>query len=214
MALLHTLMTENRVRTLSTPSLLTRDNQQATWSRGQKIPFLQSADTGSLVDNLTQPLFNYDFIDPPVGINITITPHIAKSQAGPGGKRTIGLEVEQIQASNFLGFTDFNAPLTDESIISAYIDVEDGQQIVAGGMIRSQQQETESKVPILGDIPFIGRLFKSKQTVIENSEIVIIITPHIVDIQNPGDLDKLRKQADEWRLNGQNGANEEENKEK
>ena len=159
LGLLHTLMRENKVRTLSTPSLLTRDNQEATWSRGRTIPFLQSVDTGSLLsNNVNQPLFNYDFIDPPVGINITITPHIAKSQAGPDGKRTIGLDIDQIQASNFIEFTDFNAPITEDSSISAYIDVEDGQQIVVGGMIKSKQQEIENKVPILGDIPLIGRL--------------------------------------------------------
>ena len=202
MGLLHTLMRENKVKTLSTPSLLTRDNQQATWSRGRTIPYLQSVDTTSLLgEGVNQPLFNYDFISPPVGINITITPHIAKSLQEADGKRTIGLDIEQIQASNFIEFTDFNAPITEDSSISAYIDVEDGQQIVVGGMIKSKQQEIESKVPILGDIPLIGRLFMRTETVSENSEIVIIITPHIVDIKNPEDLDKLRKKADKWRSN-------------
>ena len=204
MGLLHTLMRENKVKTLSTPSLLTRDNQQATWSRGRTIPFLQSVDTTSLLgDGVNQPLFNYDFIDPPVGINITITPHIAKSEEGSDGKRTIGLDIDQIQASNFIEFTDFNAPITEDSSISAYIDVEDGQQIVVGGMIKSKQQEIESKVPFLGDIPFIGRLFKSTETVSQNSEIVIIITPHIVDIKNPEDLEKLQEEADKWRSNSE-----------
>ena len=204
MGLLHTLMRENKVKTLSTPSLLTRDNQQATWSRGRTIPYLQSVDTTSLLgEGVNQPLFNYDFITPPVGINITITPHIARSREGSDGKRTIGLDIEQIQASNFIEFTDFNAPITEDSSISAYIDVEDGQQIVVGGMIKSKQQEIESKVPILGDIPFIGRVFKRTEKVSENSEIVIIITPHIVDIKNPADLEKLRKEADNWRSNNE-----------
>lgn len=202
MGLLHTLMRENKVKTLSTPSLLTRDNQQATWSRGRTIPYLQSVDTTSLLgEGVNQPLFNYDFITPPVGINITITPHIARSREGSDGKRTIGLDIEQIQASNFIEFTDFNAPITEDSSISAYIDVEDGQQIVVGGMIKSKQQEIENKVPILGDIPFIGRIFKRTEKVSENSEIVIIITPHIVDIKNPEDLDKLRKETEKWRSN-------------
>lgn len=214
MALLHTLMRENKVRTLSTPSLLTRDNQQATWNRGRKIPFLQSVDTRSVLgNNVSQPLFNYSFIDPPVGINITLTPHIAKSQEGPEGKRTIGLDIDSIEASNFIEFTSFNAPITETSSISAYIDVEDGQQIVVGGMIKSKQQKTENKVPILGDIPFLGRLFKGTENVTENSEIVIIITPHIIDIRNPDDLERLKKQADEWRSNGKNGTKEPGNKE-
>ena len=171
-------MRENKVQTLSTPVLLTRDSRAATWSSGRRIPYLQSVDTTSILGETTaQPLFNYDFIDPPVGINISLTPYIAKSQAGEDGKRTIGLDITNISASNFIEFTDFNAPITDDNSISVYIDVEDGQQIVVGGIIRKKQKQVENKLPILGDIPLLGRLFKSTETAIEDTEIVIIITP-------------------------------------
>ena len=224
MALLHTLMRQNKVRTLSTPSLLTRDNQPATWQSGRRIPYLQGVDDRGVItagenqvsqpvfNQFSQPLYNYDFIDPPVGISVSLTPHIAKSQEGPEGKRTIGLEIESIQASSFIEFTDFNAPITEINEISAYIDVEDGQQIVVGGIIRSSQQEIESKVPILGDIPFIGGLFKKTATETKNAEIVMIITPHIIDIRNPEDRVKLGVQAEKWRNNG-NGIKEQNNKE-
>ncbi|RKU11232.1 hypothetical protein C6503_18850 [Candidatus Poribacteria bacterium] len=203
MALLHTLMRENKVQTLSTPSLLTRDSTAATWSSGRRIPFLQSVDTTSILgEAVSQPLFNYDFIDPPVGINIDITPYIAKSQTGEDGKRTIGLQINNISASNFIEFTDFNAPITDDNAISVHIDVEDGQRIVVGGIIRKKQKQVENKLPILGDIPLLGRLFKSTETAIENTEIVIIITPHIVDIKNEDDLEKLKEKADNWQSNG------------
>ena len=166
-----------------------------------------------MFNQFSQPLYNYDFIDPPVGISVSLTPHIAKSQEGPEGKRTIGLEIESIQASSFIEFTDFNAPITEINEISAYIDVEDAQQIVVGGIIRSSQQEIESKVPILGDIPFIGGLFKKTATETKNAEIVMIITPHIIDIRNPEDRVKLGVQAEKWRNNG-NGIKEQNNKEK
>ena len=203
MALLHTLMRENKVQTLSTPSLLTRDSTAATWSSGRRIPYLQSVDTTSILGETTaQPLFNYDFIDPPVGINIDLIPYIAKSKAGENGKRTIGLQINNISASNFIEFTDFNAPITDDNSISVHIDVEDGQQIVVGGIIRKKQKQVESKLPILGDIPLLGRLFKSTENAIEDAEIVIIITPHIVDIKNPDDLEKLKEKAGNWQNNG------------
>ncbi len=203
MALLHTLMRENKVQTLSTPSLLTRDSWNATWSSGRRIPYLQSVDTTSILgETVSQPLFNYDFIDPPVGINISLTPYIAKSQVGKDGKRTIGLDIENISASNFIEFTDFNAPITDDNAISVYIDVEDGQQIVVGGIIRKKQKQVETKLPVLGDLPFIGRLFKNTETAVEDAEIVIIITPHIVDIKNPEDIEKLKEKADNWQNNG------------
>ena len=203
MSLLHALMRENKVQTLSTPSLLTRDSWNATWSSGRRIPYLQSVDTTSILgEAVSQPLFNYDFIDPPVGINISLTPYIAKSQVSEDSKRTIGLDIENISASNFIEFTDFNAPITDDNALSVYIDVEDGQQIVVGGIIRKKQKEVENKLPILGDIPLIGRLFKNTETAIEDTEIVIIITPHIVDIKNPEDLEKLKEKAQEWQNNG------------
>ena len=214
MALLHTLMRENKVQTLSTPSLLTRDSWNATWSSGRRIPYLQSVDTTSILGGtVSQPLFNYDFIDPPVGINISLTPYIAKSQVGEDGKRTIGLDIENISASNFIEFTDFNAPITDDNSISVYIDVEDGQQIVVGGIIRKKQKQVENKLPILGDIPLIGRLFKNTETAVEDTEIVIIITPHIVDIKNPEDLEKLKEKADDWQSNGTTRMEEETPKE-
>ena len=203
LSLLHALMRENKVQTLSTPSLLTRDSWNATWSSGRRIPYLQSVNTTSILgDAVSQPLFNYDFIDPPVGINISLTPYIAKSQVVEGGKRTIGLDIENISASNFIEFTDFNAPITDDNAISVYIDVEDGQQIVVGGIIRKKQKQIENKLPILGDIPLIGRLFKNTETGVENTEIVIIITPHIVDIKNPEDMEKLKEKSQDWQNNG------------
>ena len=212
MALIHTLMKENKVRTLSTPSILTRDNQEAVFSRGRRIPYLQSVETtyqqtGGNQSNQNnqgdqgggatfmfggQPLYNYDFLDN-VGVNVTITPHIARTQVSEEGKRTIGLDITEIRASNFLEFTDFNAPITEDSSISAYIDVEDGQSILIGGMIKSKQQNIETKIPVLGSIPLFGRLFKKTETVVEDSEIIMIITPHIVDIKSKDDRERLEE---------------------
>ena len=216
MALLHTLMRQNKVKTLSTPSLLARDNTAVSWSSGRRIPYLQSINVSSntIDGGVSQPLYNYDFIDPPVGINIDLIPHITRSKSDTNGLRTIGLEIEQIQASNFIEFTDFNAPITEDRTFSGYIDIQDGQQIVVGGMIKSKQTEVENKVPFLGDIPLIGGLFRSTETIVENSEVVILITPHIVDMQNADDIEKLKQRADEWRHNGskemQSGSNQDE----
>ncbi len=203
-ALLHTLIRENKVKTLSTPTITTRDSRPATWSSGRRIPYLQSVDTNSILgDTATQPLFNYDFIDPPVGINISLTPYIARSQVGKDGKRTIGLDITNISASNFIEFTDFNAPITDDNSLSAYVDVEDGQQLIVGGIIRKKQKQVENKVPFLGDIPLLGRLFKSTETEVQDTEIVFIITPHIFDIKQPGDIKKQKEIAEEWKKNGE-----------
>ncbi|MCY4401745.1 MAG: hypothetical protein OXD54_04140 [Candidatus Poribacteria bacterium] len=208
-ALLHTLIRENKVKTLSTPTITTRDSRPATWSSGRRIPYLQSVDTNSILgDTATQPLFNYDFIDPPVGINISLTPYIARSQAGEDGKRTIGLDITNISASNFIEFTEFNAPITDDNSLTAYVDVEDGQQLIVGGIIRKKQKEVENKVPFLGDIPLLGRLFKSTETEVQDTEIVFIITPHIFDIKQPDDIKKQKEIADDWQKNGKSSLEE------
>ena len=63
----------------------------------------------------------------------------------------------------------------------------------------------------MGDIPLIGGLFRSTETIVENSEVVILITPHIVDMQNADDIEKLKQRADEWRHNGSKEMQSESN---
>ena len=182
-ALLHALAKENKVRVLSTPSLLTRDNQEAELSRGKDIPYLQSARE----DQFGQVTYDYDFLQD-IGINIRITPHIAKTkELKEGEKRTVGPDIENMNVSSFIEWTDFNAPVTSDSTVSTYVDVEDGEQIVIGGMIKSETKSVTHKIPILGSIPFLGRLFKKTQDIVEDSELLILITPHIIDINRETD---------------------------
>ncbi len=188
MGFLHTLMRSNKVRTLSSPSFMVRDNQPATFVSGRDIPYLQSARTSDLLEG---QIFDFDFLQD-IGINISITPRIARMTAGDRGKRTIGLQIDQITASNFIEFTNFNAPLTEESTVSTFIDAEDGQQIVIGGLKKRKQQEVEEKVPVLGDLPLVGALFRRTENIAQDSEVVIVITPRIVDINNPEDRARMQ----------------------
>ena len=64
----------------------------------------------------------------------------------------------------------------------------------------------------MGDIPLIGSFFRSTETITENSEVVILITPHIVDMQNENDIEKLKQKADEWRHNGSKEMQPESNR--
>jgi len=187
LAFLHTLMRENKVRTLSRPSVQVRDNQQVVFSSGRDIPYLQSARTSDFVSG---QIFDFAFLND-IGINITITPHIARRVATASGKRTIGLEIQQIEASNFIEFTSFNAPVTESSSIQTYIDAEDGQQIVIGGLKKQKKQKVTDKVPLLGDLPLLGRLFKRTEDVTQESEIDVIITPHIININDVEDRARL-----------------------
>jgi len=193
-ALLHALAKENKVRVLSTPSLLTRDNQAATLSKGKDIPYLQSAQR----DQFGNIIYDYDFLQD-IGINIEITPHIAKmKELKEGEKRTVGLDITTMNVSSFIEYTDFNAPITSDSTVVTYVDVEDGEQIVIGGMIRSETTKVVHKIPILGSIPFLGRLFKKTQDITEDTELLILITPHIIDINKEEDKVILKELQDQF----------------
>jgi general secretion pathway protein D len=193
--LLHTLMRENKVRVLSTPTLLTRDNQMARLSKGKDIPYLESTQT----DQFGNVMYDYSFLED-IGITIEITPHIAKAglkKSTEGEKRTVGLDISTMNVSSFIEYTDFNAPITADSNVTTYVDVEDGESIVIGGMMKSEQKEVVHKIPILGSIPFLGRLFKKTENITEDTELLILITPHIIDIKKPEDMETLRKLQNE-----------------
>ncbi len=192
-ALLFNLMKENKVRTLASPSILVRDNKPATISIGKNIPYLERTQVSPVTEAET---LSFAYLEN-VGINIDIIPHISKAKATGEEKRTIGLEINQINTGDLLEYTIFNAPVTSSTTFSTYIDVEDGQQIVIGGLIRQKKQKTTYQVPILGSIPFIGRLFKRTDDTTENTEIIVLITPHIVNIKNAQDKEMLKRKQTE-----------------
>jgi len=198
-ATLNTLMEENKVEVLSAPSVLTRDNEPTALTRGRDIPYLKSVRT----DQFGQDIFDYDFVRD-VGITLNITPHIAKYSTKSktmkeGEKRTIGLEISKVNVSSFIEFTSFNAPVTANSNLSTYVDVEDGDQVAIGGMIKKETSKNLRKFPILGSIPFIGRLFNRTDDTVDNTQLWILITPHIIDINKPEDRETLRQLQEEQR---------------
>jgi len=198
-AVLNTLMEENKVEVLSAPSVLTRDNEPTTLTRGKNIPYLQSVRT----DQQGREVFDYAFLND-IGITINLTPHIAKYATKSkvmkeGEKRTIGLEINKINVSSFLEFTAFNAPVTANSDLSTYVDVEDGAQVAIGGMIKKESKKNLRKFPILGSIPFVGRLFNRTENTIDNTQLWILITPHIIDINKAEDRETLQQLQEEQR---------------
>jgi type II secretion system protein D len=198
-AALNTLMEENKVEVLSAPSVLTRDNEPTTLTRGKNIPYLQSVRT----DQYGREIYDYAFLND-IGITLNITPHIAKYATKSkvmkeGEKRTIGLEIAKVNVSSFLEFTAFNAPVTANSDLSTYVDVEDGAQVAIGGMIKKESKKNLRKFPILGSIPFVGRLFNRTENTIDNTQLWILITPHIIDINKAEDRETLQQLQEEQR---------------
>ncbi len=163
---LNALETDDRFRVLSTPRIFTSNNVEAEINISQSIPFIVS----QREDVSGNFIFNYSFQD--VGIVLTVTPHITANGM-------VTLDVTRT-ADDLVGFTDFNAPIVNQREASTTVSVMDGETIVLGGIMRTQVRTTVKKIPILGDIPILGELFKSTSRQDVKTELLVFLTPRIV----------------------------------
>lgn len=164
--LLMGLEKNTKVNILSTPRILTLDNHEAVINIGQEVPYLESTQETAGGGVLT----SYNFKD--VGVILTVMPRINKSD-------TVTMDVNQ-QINSLVEFTLFNAPVVAKREATASVTVKDGQTMIIGGIIEDNKTETINKVPILGSVPFIGKLFQREETNSEKTELMVFITPHIV----------------------------------
>ena len=165
-AMLHALTKDTKVNILSTPRIMTKNNQEAIINVGQAVPFLVSTQETATGGILTST----DFRD--VGVILTVTPRINRSG-------TVSLDVNQ-QINSLVEFTLFDAPIISTREASAFVTIKDKQTMVIGGMIKDDKTETVHKIPILGDIPLLGRLFRRTDMRVEKTELMVFITPHVV----------------------------------
>lgn len=174
------LSVAGKTEILSRPSILARNNQQATIMVGQRVPFITNSritDQGQTVNTVT-----YDDI----GIILRVTPFI-----------TADGMVEMIVTPEISALSDRTVPISD-TVESPVIDkrsadtvvvTPNGKTVVIGGLIEKQKTDQDRKVPILGDIPLLGYAFKRKVKVDVRTELLIFLTPFVV--QTPGEIAKL-----------------------
>jgi general secretion pathway protein D len=171
-AFLRALQRDTEVNVLSTPQLLTLDNEEAQITVAQNVPFPtgQAVGAGGVT---TQTIQRQD-----VGITLKITP-----QVNPGSdevKLKIYTEVSDVASGpeglnvNVLGITTFKRSA------QTVVTVRDKNTVVIGGLIRDSITDSEVKVPFLGDIPVIGWLFRSKSKRVEKTNLLLFITPYII----------------------------------
>jgi len=172
-ALLVALQGDADVNVLSTPNILTTDNQEAEIMVGENIPFItgqtQSAVTGG--GSILSTIERQD-----VGITLKLTPQITSDD-------NVRLEVyQEISSVTETPGLDPNVvgPSTNKRFANTTVIVKGGETIVIGGLIRDNITTAERKVPLLGDIPLLGWLFKSKTTKVEKVNLMLFITPHII----------------------------------
>ncbi len=166
-ALLSLSETDKNFNVLSTPQLLTVDNHEAELNIGNEIPVTANtriSDTGTQFST-------YEYKS--VGIKLKITPHITKSSA-------ITLDLYQ-EANDVLGATtSATLPTLTKRDIQTKVTVFDGKTVVIGGLIKNNKSVEETKIPLLGDIPILGWLFKRQSVSYNKTNLLVFITPHIV----------------------------------
>lgn len=173
---LNALKSDRKFQVLSTPRIFTSNNVEAQINISQSVPYVLSTREDQN-GNLT---FNYAFQD--VGIVLTVTPRITSNGY-------VTMDVSQT-ANDLQGFTDFNAPIVNQRQADTTVSVKDGETIILGGIIRSTVSSTVKKVPLLGDIPLLGQLFRSNDKNNVKTELLVFLTPRLV--KNDADAKALR----------------------
>ncbi|MBU1044162.1 MAG: hypothetical protein KJ915_07175 [Candidatus Omnitrophica bacterium] len=161
------LKTQENTKVLSTPRILASNNQESSITVGQEIPIIESSVT-DLVNNVTTVNFKYQ----DVGLGLKVTPRI--SQDGFVNLK-VHAELKDLSAK-----TLFDASIINKREADATVMVPDGHTVVLGGLMRDNDSIIENKVPLLGDIPFIGNLFKKTEKTTLKTELLIFLSPTIL----------------------------------
>lgn len=179
-ALFQALTSLTDVNVLSTPSIVTTDNEEAEIVVADVIPF----PTGSTVGETGVTVQTID--RQPVGIRLAITPQISE---GDFLNLNIHTEVSAVRdAPAGLNTAEFGIATTTRTADSSVV-VKNGQTIVIGGLVQDRESILENKVPLLGDVPLFGNLFKFKSRQSTKINLMILLTPRI--IENEGDMQKV-----------------------
>ncbi|RUM42266.1 MAG: type II secretion system protein GspD [Desulfurobacterium sp.] len=166
--LLNAYAKEGGVNVIATPQILTLDNEEAEINISKVIPY----STGMKYDANNNPVISYDYKD--VGITLKITPHITASGE-------VRLKIYE-KVEDVVGYAnaDQTAPITSKREAKTTVDVQDGQTLVIGGLIKNKKLTTVERVPVLGNLPVIGNLFKKTGHQIEKTNLLVFITPKVV----------------------------------
>lgn len=199
-AVLQAFQSDTDVRILSKPQLLTLDNEDAEITVGSNVPYVVRQDT---TIGTTTNYSNYEYKD--VGVTLKVTPQINKD-----GFVRLKLDqsvtkiVSQSASLNTSGTSLVLAPTTLKRTAKTTVTVKSGETVVIGGMIQDDTTDGISKVPLLGDIPFLGWLFKTKNTTTTKTNLFIFITPRVIEKQE--DATKIKDEKADYMRTLQEGS--------
>jgi general secretion pathway protein D len=172
-AILRALEGDADTNIISTPSVVTTDNEEATLNVGQEVPFVTGSftNTGTGTGGAVNPFQTIQRQQ--IGVKLAITPQINE---GNSMVLKISQEISNI-AQSAAGAVDL---ITNQRIVETTVIVDDGQILVLGGLLEDQLRESDQKVPVLGSIPIVGNLFRSRQTEKVKTNLAIFIRPTIL----------------------------------
>jgi general secretion pathway protein D len=173
-AILTAVEQTKQANVLSTPSVLTLDNHEATIVVGKEVSFTNGSYTSTGTNNSSTPGNPFQTIDrESVGITLKVTPRISEGD-------NVELEIMQ-ESSELAGAISAGGNQdTNERKIETTVVTRDGKVIVLGGLMQDKVRETEKKVPWLGDIPLLGRLFRFHGTDVVKTNLLVFIKPTIL----------------------------------
>ena len=179
---------------LSSPNILTLDNEEAVIEIGETVPFPTGGSLGSLAGaaGAAGGLGGYggfpsiSFTREDVGIILRLTPQINESD---WVTLDVYQEISEVKEGSTTDTLSSGGPTTTKRSAETHIAVQSNQTVVIGGLMQEVETESESKVPILGDIPLIGGLFRNKRKTKRKTNLLIFLTPHVID--GPEDLQEI-----------------------
>jgi type II secretory pathway component GspD/PulD (secretin) len=180
--LLRALDSDGKLQVLSRPQILARDNAPAEIQIGQQVPYPTGSNISQETGSVTTAIQYED-----IGVILKVTPHINVPEG------FINLEIEQeissISTSNIQISENLTAPVFNKNSVNTMVSIKDGETVVIGGLITTRKDHREAKVPFLGDIPVLGLLFKSLTDSYTKSELLVVLTPKLMDtVQKARDI--------------------------
>ena len=180
-AIVNAVKTDDDFRILSTPQVLTTDNEEARITVGENRPYQTQATTATSGGTFE----SFEYRD--VGKILKITPHVTEGRLV---RMNLSLEVTNIDRLS-TALTSTTLPVTQKRTIDTTVIVKDSQTVVIGGLIDDSSSINQTKVPVLGDIPILGWLFRSTEETSQKTNLYIFLTPRV--IKNPAEADDVFK---------------------
>lgn len=172
-AVLSAMLTDTRANLLSTPSVLTLDNSEAEYFSGQQVPFRTGSFT-TTTDGAQNPFQTISREQ--VGVTLNVTPHVHEDLSM---RLAIDLTVGNVLDSAESGLNAADV-LTAERKLKTTVLADDRQIILLGGLIQDDYRDTKRKVPLLGDVPLLGRAFRSKRETLLKRHLLMFLRPTVL----------------------------------